>query len=113
MGNLTVINNGIDGSKIYVYGEGWDFGEVADNTRGINASQANMAGTGIGTFNDRIRDAVRGGSPFSGQQEQGFATGLYTDPNDSNDISETNQLNKLLKLKDHIRIALAGNLGGL
>jgi pullulanase len=50
------------------------------NARGVNATQRNMAGTGIGTFNDRLRDAVRGGSPFGGQQEQGFITGLYDRP---------------------------------
>ena len=32
-----------------------------------------MAGTGIGTFNDRLRDAVRGGGPFDGDpRSQGF-----------------------------------------
>ena len=31
---------------IYLYGEGWNFGEVADNARGVNATQRNMAGTG-------------------------------------------------------------------
>lgn len=30
------------------YGEGWDFGEVARNGRGVNASQANLYGSGIG-----------------------------------------------------------------
>jgi len=30
------------------YGEGWDFGEVAKNGRGINASQFNLPGTQIG-----------------------------------------------------------------
>lgn len=30
------------------YGEGWDFGEVANNGRGINASQFNISGSGIG-----------------------------------------------------------------
>ena len=39
--------------------------EVASNQRGRNATQLNMAGTGIGTFNDRLRDAVMGGSPFA------------------------------------------------
>ena len=44
--------------------------------------QLNMAGTGIGTFNDRLRDAVRGGGPFDADPRiQGFATGLFTDPN--------------------------------
>ncbi|MCJ7700492.1 MAG: pullulanase-type alpha-1,6-glucosidase [Anaerolineales bacterium] len=107
---LTIEKDGVDGKKIYVYGEGWDFGEVAGNARGINATQEHMAGSGIGTFNDRVRDAVRGGTPFSDQQEQGFATGLFTDPNDSSTLSEASQLNLLLKLKDQIRISIAGNL---
>ena len=42
------------------------FGEVADNARFDQANQINMAGTEIGTFSDRLRDAVRGGSPFDG-----------------------------------------------
>ena len=43
---------------------------------------SDMAGTGIGTFNDRLRDAVRGGGPFDENPRiQGFASGLYTDPN--------------------------------
>ena len=78
---LTVANSGVDGEEIYVYGEGWNFGEVADNARGVNATQRNMAGTGIGTFNDRIRDYVRGGGPFDNGADlrikQGFATGLF------------------------------------
>ena len=41
-----------------------------------------MAGTGIGTFNDRLRDALRGGGPFDDIPEmQGFVTGLFYDPN--------------------------------
>ena len=74
--------DGVDGRKIYVYGEGWNFGEVANNARFVQATQLNMAGTGIGTFNDRLRDAVRGGGPFDEDPRiQGFATGLFTDPN--------------------------------
>ena len=61
---LTLEADGVDGRRVYLYGEGWNFGEVADNARGVNATQANMAGTGIGTFNDRLRDGVRGGGPF-------------------------------------------------
>ena len=61
---LTLARDGVDGKKIYLYGEGWNFGEVADDARFVQATQANMAGTGIGTFNDRLRDAVRGGGPF-------------------------------------------------
>ena len=73
--------DGVDGREVYVYGEGWNFGEVANNARGVNATQFNMAGTGIGTFSDRLRDGARGGGPFSGLQEQGFLSGLWSDPN--------------------------------
>jgi pullulanase-type alpha-1,6-glucosidase len=96
--------------SIYVYGEGWDFGEVAGNARGVNATQANMAGTGIGVFNDRLRDAARGGSPFGGQQEQGFITGLYTDPNETDQGTAEEQLARLLHFSDLVRVGLAGNL---
>ncbi|KAK3023070.1 hypothetical protein RJ639_043085, partial [Escallonia herrerae] len=68
--------NGVDGSSIYIYGEGWDFGEVTKNGRGINAAQFNLHGTGIGSFKDRIRDALLGGSPFGHPLQQGFVTGL-------------------------------------
>jgi pullulanase len=108
--SLTFENDSVDGSKVYVYGEGWDFGEVAENARGINATQLNMGGTGLGTFNDRLRDAVRGGNPFRDPREQGFVTGLYLDPNETNSLSEKYQLTLLLDVKDHIRISLAGNL---
>ncbi len=107
---LITATDGVNGEKVYVYGEGWNFGEVADNARGVNATQLNMTGNGIGTFNDRIRDAVRGGSPFTDQREQGFATGLYTDPSEYTTIPAGAQLGTLLEQKDWIRITLAGNL---
>ncbi|CAA9569221.1 MAG: GH13_13 / GH13_37 / CBM41 / GH13 / GH13_ 11 / GH13_14 / GH13_32 [uncultured Truepera sp.] len=108
--SLTVARDGVDGASIYLYGEGWDFGEVAGNARGKNATQRNLAGTGIGTFNDRLRDAARGGTPFSGPQEQGFVTGLYTDPNGSAQGTEDEQRQRLLQASDQIRVGLAGNL---
>ncbi len=107
---LTLEEHGVDGKSVYVYGEGWDFGEVAGNARGQNATQINMAGTGIGVFNDRLRDAVRGGSPFGGQTEQGFINGLHYDPNGFDQGTEAEQLQRLLLLSDHIRAGLAGNL---
>ena len=79
---LTRKRDGVDGERIFLYGEGWNFGEVADNARFVQASQLNMAGTGIATFSDRLRDAVRGGGPFDADPGvQGFASGLFTDPN--------------------------------
>ncbi|MBK8026216.1 MAG: pullulanase-type alpha-1,6-glucosidase [Chloroflexi bacterium] len=108
--SLSVETDGVDGSQIYVYGEGWNFGEVADNARGVNATQLNMDGTGIGTFNDRVRDAVRGGSPFGGLVEQGFATSLVVDPNSADTRTDAEKMQKLLLFQDQIRVALAGNL---
>ncbi len=108
--SLTLADDGVDGSQIYVYGEGWNFGEVADNARGVNATQLNMGGVGIGTFNDRVRDAARGGSPFGGYQEQGFINGLYTNPNEVETRPESIQQTQLLHFADQIRVALAGNL---
>ena len=107
---LTLEEHGVDGASIYVYGEGWNFGEVADNQRGINATQLNIGGTGLGAFNDRLRDAVRGGNPFGGYQEQGFATGLFVDPNATDQGSEDEQLALLTLFQDQIRVGLAGNL---
>ena len=82
--NMLKVRRALDklDRDIYVYGEGWNFGEVADDARFVQATQLNMAGTGIGTFSDRLRDAVRGGGPFDADPRiQGFATGLFTDPN--------------------------------
>ena len=112
LSQLTLEKDGVDGSKIYLYGEGWTTGETANNALGPNASQANMYGTGIGTFNDRLRDAVRGGGPFSDQRIQGFATGLYTDASlyTSQNTSNADQLSTLLERTDWIRAGLAGNL---
>ena len=110
LNSLTLARDGVDGSKIYMYGEGWNFGEVADNARGVNATQLNMAGTGIGTFSDRLRDAVRGGGPFSGLQDQGFATGLYYDPNGTAQGTPAEQRTRLLYYADLVRLGLAGNL---
>ena len=47
---LTPARDGVDGKRSYVYGEGGNFGEVANGARGVNATQQNMAGTRIGTF---------------------------------------------------------------
>ena len=107
---LTLEADGVDGRSIYIYGEGWDFGEVADNRRGVNATQLNIAGTGIGAFNDRLRDAARGGGPFSGLQEQGFATGLYHAPNAIERRSEAQQRERLIEYMYWIRVGLAGSL---
>jgi pullulanase-type alpha-1,6-glucosidase len=107
---LTIEEDGVAGKGIYLYGEGWDFGEVAGNARGVNAAQKNLPGTGVGSFNDRIRNAVRGGGPFYGITEQGFITGLYTDTNQSSGKPLRWEKSHLHYLSDVIRLSLVGNL---
>ncbi|MGW7437540.1 pullulanase-type alpha-1,6-glucosidase [Streptomyces sp. NPDC054849] len=110
--DLTVAKDGVDGKKIVLYGEGWNFGEIADDARFVQATQKNMAGTGIATFSDRARDAVRGGGPFDEDPRvQGFASGLFTTPNSSpaNGTPEQ-QKARLLHAQDLIKVGLSGNL---
>ncbi|MFU8853820.1 pullulanase-type alpha-1,6-glucosidase [Micromonospora sp. SL1-18] len=109
---LTLGKDGVDGKQILLYGEGWNFGEVANDARFVQATQANMAGTGIGTFNDRLRDGVRGGGPFDDNPRiQGFASGLWSDPNgDAVNGSAAEQKARLLHQQDLIKVGLTGNL---
>lgn len=58
----------------YFYGEAWNFGaDVQNDKRFMQARQANMGGTQVGTFNDRIRDAVRSAQLFSGRKAENNA----------------------------------------
>ncbi len=101
------------GRDIYIYGEGWNFGEVQNNARFKQASQQNLAGTGIGSFSDRLRDAVRGGGPFDGGdaliRNQGFVNGLCFAPNDGLACDAVRRT-AALHQQDLIRLGLAGNL---
>ena len=109
---LTLEADGVDGKGIYLYGEGWDFGEVAGNARFTQATQGQLGGTSIGTFNDRLRDAVHGGSPFDTDKRtsQGFGNGLATMPNGHSEVGEAEQLTDLRHRTDLIRLGMAGNL---
>ena len=85
---------------------------MAFNQRGRNASQLNIAGTGLGSFNDRLRDAVLGGGPFAPSKAQGVVTGLFTDSNAYTDADMPNDAQHavLLEQTDLLRLSLAGNL---
>ncbi|MFF3547185.1 pullulanase-type alpha-1,6-glucosidase [Streptomyces platensis] len=109
---LTPQKDGVDGKKIILYGEGWNFGEAANDARFVQATQRNMAGTGIATFNDRARDAVRGGGPFDADPRiQGFASGLATDPNSVEENgTPAEQRARLLHYQDLLKVGLTGNL---
>jgi pullulanase-type alpha-1,6-glucosidase len=111
---LTLTEDGVDGKAIYLYGEGWNFGEVADDARFVQARQGNLAGTGIGTFNDRVYHPTRGPGPFRDDaraRRQGFGSGLYTDPNgDAANGTPDQQRARLLAFQDLVKLGLAGNL---
>jgi pullulanase/glycogen debranching enzyme len=98
------------GRPIYLYGEAWNFGTVANDARFMQARQANMFGTGIGSFNDRLRDAVRGGGCCDGGSnlisQQGFINGAWYDPNALAHQSKDD----LLRLGDLVRVGLSGTL---
>lgn len=109
---LTLERDGVDGEAIYLYGEGWNFGEVANNALFEQATQGQLGGTGIGTFSDRLRDAVHGGSPVDGGSKfyQGFGTGLATDPNGSDRSAPGDPFADLAHKTDLVKLGLAGNL---
>jgi pullulanase len=71
------------GRHVELIGEGWNFGEIADGKRFVQAAQGALDGSGIGTFSDRARDAIRGGGPADrGEalvEEKGYVNGLADD----------------------------------
>ncbi|TVQ64801.1 MAG: pullulanase-type alpha-1,6-glucosidase [Balneolaceae bacterium] len=110
LAKLTPEEHGVDGANLYIYGEGWNFGEVADNRIFEQATQFNMGGTGIGNFNDRIRDAIKGGFYSWSGRHQGFTTGQYLFPNEDFTGRDEENLADLLAQADRIRVGMAGNL---
>ncbi|PHM39483.1 pullulanase [Xenorhabdus mauleonii] len=93
--------------SVYFFGEGWNSGQ---DDRFESASQVNLSGTGIGTFSDRLRDAVRGGGPFDFANNirinQGIGNGAGTLPNE---IARLNA-DEVRDLLDLVRLGMAGNL---
>lgn len=104
--------NAAAGRHVPLIGEGWNFGEVVDGKRFVQASQLSLAGSGIGTFSDRARDALRGGSPGdSGRDKvarQGWLNGLVYAPNADADPGLGQK--ELLDAADLVRVGLAGTL---
>jgi len=103
--------NAATGRDVNLIGEGWNFGEVADGRRFVQASQLSLNGSGIGTFSDRTRDAVRGGGPSdSGQalvEQQGYINGLVYD---RNEYAPERPFADLMQAADLVRVGLAGSL---
>ncbi|HEU4851758.1 MAG TPA: alpha-1,6-glucosidase domain-containing protein, partial [Telluria sp.] len=99
------------GRPVQLIGEGWNFGEVADGKRFVQASQLSLNGSGIGTFSDRARDAIRGGSAGDSGKDmlarQGYVNGLVYD---ANAAAPARSREELMRTADMVRIGLAGSL---
>ncbi len=104
--------NAAVGRDIQLLGEGWNFGEVADGARFVQAAQLQLNATSIGTFSDRARDAVRGGGPMdSGPSlvsRQGYVNGLGYDRNAQAPVEA--RTDALLRAADMVRVGLAGSI---
>jgi pullulanase len=111
MMKLNADVNAAAGRDIYLYGEAWNIGGATFNdARFVQARQNNMAGSGIGSFNDRVRDAVRGGGCCDDDantvSQQGFINGVFYDRN----ATSTQTVNDLLRLGDLVRVGLSASL---
>ncbi|HEY0488317.1 MAG TPA: alpha-1,6-glucosidase domain-containing protein [Telluria sp.] len=111
MEQLQARVNKAAGRHVQLIGEGWNFGEVADGARFVQASQLSLNGSGIGTFSDRARDHVRGGSAGDSGDKmlklQGYINGLVYDPNAATDKREVSDL---MHSADMVRVGLAGSV---
>ena len=114
MQRLQTAVNQATGRRIDLIGEGWNFGEVKDGARFVQASQLSLNGSGIGTFSDRARDAVRGGgaadSGLALLQNQGWINGLHVDRNSHAQAAGLGSAAELLRAADVVRVGLAGTL---
>ena len=99
------------GREIHLIGEGWNFGEVANGARFVQASQLSLNGSGIGTFSDRARDHIRGGGPFDGgldlMKNQGYINGMFYDDNGSGGGKTRTDL---MWSADLVKVGLAGSI---
>ncbi len=113
MERLQARVNAAAGRPVQLLGEGWNFGEVANGARFVQASQLSLNGSGIGSFSDRGRDAARGGSAGEGGDDsvrrQGWLNGLVYAPNALAALNPAKP-EELLTAADMIRVGLAGSL---
>lgn len=111
MERLQAEVNAAVGRPVQLFGEGWNFGEVANGARFVQASQLSLNGSGIGTFSDRARDHVRGGSGFDSgiwlRRNQGYINGMHYDDNGSGGNKTRNDL---MWSADVIKVGLAGSV---
>lgn len=102
LNQLTYSRDGVDGKKVYLYGEAWDFGSLKWLLPSESMNQWNTThlGAGIGSFNNIFRDSIKG----KGQNERE----LFKDDAYLTDKTQN---------RDTVKLALRGTLndwwGGL
>jgi pullulanase-type alpha-1,6-glucosidase len=99
------------GRDVQILGEGWNFGEVANGARFVQAEMLSLNGSGIGSFNPIIRDAVRGGgccdTGAAVVANQGYVNGFFYDPNAN---ASGQSRGELMWQADRIKASLAGSI---
>ncbi len=99
------------GRDVQLIGEGWNFGEVANGQRFVQAEMLSLNGSGIGSFNPLLRDAVRGGGCCDAGtalvSNQGYVNGLWYDPNE---LGQGRSRTDLMWLGDILKAGLAGSI---
>jgi pullulanase len=97
MERLQTAVNRAAGRHIHLIGEGWNFGEIADGARFVQASQLSLNGSGIASFSDRGRDAARGGGCCDNAEQTVQRKGWLSGNRDARNA-------------DLVRVGLAGTL---
>ena len=97
-----------NGRDIQLIGEGWNFGEVANGARFVQAAQGTLSGTGIATFSDRARDALRGGGVGDGPGAVVARTGWLNGQTDN--TTEGTHRTAAMAAADLVRLGLTGTL---
>jgi len=99
------------GREVQIVGEGWNFGEVANGARFVQAEMLSLNGSGIGSFNPLIRDAVRGGACCDSGNAlvaaQGYVNGYFYD---ANPAASGQNRGELMWQSDRIKASLAGSI---
>ncbi|MFG6416949.1 alpha-1,6-glucosidase domain-containing protein [Roseateles sp. DC23W] len=99
------------GRDVQIVGEGWNFGEVANGARFVQAEMLSLNGSGIGSFNPLMRDAVRGGGCCDSGNAlvaaQGYVNGFFYD---SNGASTGQTRGELMWMGDRLKASLAGSI---
>ncbi|MBP6748244.1 MAG: DUF3372 domain-containing protein [Xanthomonadaceae bacterium] len=98
------------GRHVPLIGEGWNFGEIANGSRFMQASQLSLQNSGIATFSDRARDALRGGGCCDRGEGLVANVGWLNDARDPASEGDPKRRAERMRIADLARMGLAGTL---